>query len=84
MQLGSPNLTQKYSTTSPRNPYTLGSKVFEGQGHKAQNSADVDFDALVSACFFYLMKLWKSLNTEPINEYRHFLPFSYTQGNATE
>jgi len=48
MQLGSPNLTNKCSTMSPRNSFLLGSKGQESQN----NIAGVGICSLVSAGFF--------------------------------
>jgi len=49
MQLASPNLTQKCSTKSHRNPFILGSKI-KGQDH--ENIAGVGLYTLVSAGFY--------------------------------
>jgi len=52
MQLGSPYLTQKFSTVSLGNHLFWGQKI-KSEGHKAQkNIAGVGNSALVSAGFF--------------------------------
>jgi len=55
MQLGSPNLTQIYSTMSPGNPLIFGVKRSKVKVRSHKNIAGVGVCTLVSAGFFWLL-----------------------------